>query len=134
MDRSQGRVLWPQNGAAEPCLYLTTLGRRSGRPHRIEIWFAVRDGRAYMLSGGRDRSDWVRNMMANPRVTVELAGETHAAIARVLEPNTAEDQLARELLVAKYAHAEEDLDEWGRSSLPVVLAFFTSANDQTTEL
>jgi hypothetical protein len=28
--------------ADQPCGYLRTTGRRSGRPHTIEIWFAVR--------------------------------------------------------------------------------------------
>ena len=31
--------------------YLTTTGRHSGEPHRIEIWFALADGVAYLLSG-----------------------------------------------------------------------------------
>jgi deazaflavin-dependent oxidoreductase (nitroreductase family) len=104
-------------------LYLTTVGRRTGRPHRIEIWFAVHSGRLYLLSGGRDRSDWVRNLQAYPQVTVELGHETHAGVARALEPGTAEDQLARDLLVAKYSGPEDNLEEWGRTSLPVVIAF-----------
>jgi deazaflavin-dependent oxidoreductase (nitroreductase family) len=89
--------------------------------HRIEIWFAAHDGRLYLLSGGRERADWVRNLQANPRVTVELGGETRVGAAHVLEAGTAEDQLARELLLAKYAATEDDLDEWGRTSLPVVI-------------
>jgi deazaflavin-dependent oxidoreductase (nitroreductase family) len=105
-------------------LYLTTTGRRSGRPHRIEIWFAAHSGKLYLLSGGRDRSDWVRNVKANGRVSVELAGEQHVGVARVLEPGTGEDLLARELLVAKYEPVEHNsLEEWGRTSLPVVIEF-----------
>ena len=111
---------WPAGCVGEPFLYLTTVGRRTGRPHRIEIWFAARDGRLYLLAGGRERSDWVRNLQANPWVTVELGDETRVGTARVLEPGTPEDQLARELLVAKYGETE-DLDEWGRTSLPVVI-------------
>ena len=112
---------WPARWASEPYLYLTTTGRRTGRPHRIEIWFAAHDGRLYMLSGGRERADWVRNILANPRVTVELGDETHVGVARVLEAGTSEDRLARELLVAKYGRTEGSLDEWGRTSLPVVV-------------
>jgi hypothetical protein len=65
----------------------------------------------------------VRNLQVNSRVTVELEDETHVGMARVLEAGTAEDQLARELLVAKYESTEDNLDEWGRTSLPVVLEF-----------
>ncbi len=83
---------WLARWASAPVLYLTTMGRRTGRPHRIEIWFAVHDGRIYLLSGGRDRSDWVRNILANPQVTVELAvNDTPAwpACCRKVLPRTA---------------------------------------------
>jgi hypothetical protein len=32
--------------------YLTTTGRHTGTPHRIEIWFGLGDGVVYILSGG----------------------------------------------------------------------------------
>ena len=123
MDGVPGGQHWPARWASEPFLYLTTVGRRTGRPHRIEIWFAAHDGRLYLLSGGRERADWVRNLQANPQVTVELGDETHAGVARVLDAAAPDDQRARELLVAKYAATEGDLDEWGRTSLPVVIEF-----------
>ena len=115
---------WLARWASEPYAYLTTIGRRTGRRHRIEIWFGVQNGRMYMLSGGRQRSDWVRNLQANPHVTVELGDKTRAGVAHVLEQGTAEDHLARELLVGKYRE-EDDLDEWGRTALAVVIAFTT---------
>jgi deazaflavin-dependent oxidoreductase (nitroreductase family) len=107
----------------EPYLYLTTGGRRTGRPHRIEIWFAERDGRLFLLAGSRARADWVRNVQANPRVMVELGSETRAGVAHVLQAGTPDDRLARELLLAKYASTDDDLDEWGRTALPVVIEF-----------
>ena len=76
-----------------------------------------------MLSGGRERADWVRNLEANSRVTVELGVETHVGVAYVLVAGAAEDRRARELMVAKYAATEDSLDEWGRTSLPVVIEF-----------
>ena len=116
------RAGWLARAAHEPFAYLTTSGRRTGQPHRIEIWFAVDAGRVYLMAGGRDRSDWVRNLQANPQVTVELAGETHAGTARVLQPGTPDDQRARALLVGKYQEGG-NLDEWGGASLPVVVEF-----------
>jgi deazaflavin-dependent oxidoreductase (nitroreductase family) len=106
--------------AEEPFAYLTTTGRRSGRAHRIEIWFALEGNAVYLLSGGRERADWVRNLQADPRVTVELGPETRAGVARIVPPGTPEDRRARELLVAKY-RTGNDLDAWGRTSLPVVI-------------
>jgi deazaflavin-dependent oxidoreductase (nitroreductase family) len=114
---------WPACWASEPFLYLTTRGRRSGRPHRIEIWFAADDERLYLLAGGRERADWVRNIQASPRVLVELGAETRAGVARILAPGTPEDQRARWLLVDKYADAQDDLNEWGWTALPVVIEF-----------
>jgi deazaflavin-dependent oxidoreductase (nitroreductase family) len=113
---------WLVRWASEPYVHLTTIGRRTGRPHRIEIWFAAQDGRVYLLSGGREQADWVRNLQANPRVTVELGDATHVGTAPVLRAGTAEDQRARELLVGKYREGD-DLDEWGRTALPVVIEF-----------
>ena len=73
-----------------------------------------------MLAGGRDRADFVRNAMADPRATVRIGDEEGAARARVLDPDTDEDALARRLVLAKYqAAGEGDLESWGRSALPV---------------
>ncbi len=49
-----------------PFCYLTTAGRVSGRPHTIEIWFALQGRTLFLLSGGGDRSDWVRNLRRDP--------------------------------------------------------------------
>jgi|SRR5579875_2937263 len=121
-DATHGVRPWLERWAGTPYAYVTTIGRRTGRPHRIEIWFGIRDGRLYVLSGGRERSDWVRNLQANPRVTVELGDETHDGVARILDPATAEDRCARELLVGKYREGN-NLDTWGRTALPIVIEF-----------
>ena len=121
-DAARGVQQWLARWASEPNAYLTTIGRRTGRPHRIEIWFAAQDGRVYLLAGGRERSDWVRNLRAHAQVTVELGDETHAGTAGVLRAGTVEDQRARELLVGKYREGD-NLDEWGRTALPVVVEF-----------
>ena len=38
-----------------------------------------------MLSGGGDRSNWVRNLLREPAVTVRIAGVTQAGRARVVD-------------------------------------------------
>ena len=53
--------------ADESYCYLTTTGRVSGEPREIEIWFALDGTTLYMLSGGRDGSDWVKNLLRAPR-------------------------------------------------------------------
>ena len=107
-----------------PFCYLTTTGRVSGRPHRIEIWFALWEGTVYLLSGGRDEADWVRNLLVVPVVRLELGAEVRTSTARVLVPASEEDALARRLLVEKYQPGYgEDLRGWGRSALPVAIAW-----------
>jgi deazaflavin-dependent oxidoreductase (nitroreductase family) len=104
--------------------YLTTTGRVTGRPHRVEIWFALRGDTVYLLSGGRERSDWVRNLRAEPRATFELGGEVRETTARILEPGSDEDAMARRLLVGKYTSRDpDDLGEWGRTALPIALTW-----------
>jgi len=67
---------------------ITTTGRRSGQPRRIEIVFHNIDGRIY-LSGmpSRRRRSWLANLEANPRFTFHLKGAVRAdlpATARVI--------------------------------------------------
>jgi deazaflavin-dependent oxidoreductase (nitroreductase family) len=107
--------------------YLTTTGRHTGRPHRIEIWFALSNGVVYLLSGGGDRSDWVRNLTISPDVAIEIDGEQRTRQARVVT-DPAEDATARRLVVDKYVpRYRGDLDEWGRTSLPVAIDWETPA-------
>lgn len=107
--------------ASEAFCYLTTTGRKSGRPHEIEIWFCLQDATLYMLSGGGEKSDWVANLVANPAVTVRLGDRTFSGIARVVnEPS--EDALARKLLLEKYEPGYAgDLKEWGETALPIAV-------------
>jgi deazaflavin-dependent oxidoreductase (nitroreductase family) len=95
----------------------------SGDPHEIEIWFALADGVAYLLSGGGDRSDWVKNLSATPDVTIRIGEERRAAVARVIS-DAREDALARRRVVEKYRpRYSGELDEWGRTSLPVAIGW-----------
>lgn len=107
--------------AALDFCYLTTTGRRTGHPHTIEIWFALHEDAVYVLSGGGDASDWVRNLRANPTVGLRLGDRDMIAKARVVD-DPHEDALARRLLMEKYSgRYAGDLGEWGKTSLPVVI-------------
>jgi deazaflavin-dependent oxidoreductase (nitroreductase family) len=112
--------------ADEDFCYLTTTGRVTGRPHEIEIWFSlVPETRTlYMLSGGRDRSDWVKNLRRNPEVTVRIAGEVFSGRAREAR-DAEEDELARRLLVEKYESSPGRLQNWRRTALPVAVDLST---------
>ena len=120
----------PQQFAADDFCYLTTTGRVTGRPHTIEIWFALRERTVYMLAGGRDSSDWVRNAMRDPAVSLRLRETVYAGRTRVLEAGP-EDALARQLVLDKYQLGyDEDLSEWGVESLAVAVDLEGTMNDE----
>jgi deazaflavin-dependent oxidoreductase (nitroreductase family) len=107
--------------AEEDYCYLTTTGRVSGQPREIEIWFGLEGDTLYMLSGGRDRSDWVRNLRRQPEVSVRIGDTRFTGHARVVEAPE-EHARARKLLVEKYApRYSGDLSDWGRNALPVAV-------------
>lgn len=59
---------------------LTTIGRSSGQPRRIEIWWFYVDGR-FIITGTPGPRDWLANVQANPKVIVHVAGIDLTAIA-----------------------------------------------------
>ncbi len=111
--------------ADDDYLYLTTTGRRSGRPHRIEIWYAdIGDDRTvYLLSGGGDRSDWVRNLRADPRCEISIGAPDalqRRATATVLDGDPERSEVARRMVFDKYqARYDGDLADWRERSLAV---------------
>ena len=101
--------------------YLTTIGRVTGRPHTIEIWFALNGYTLYMLAGDRDRSDWVKNALHSPEVQVKINETMLSGQARLVK-DTEEDVLARKLVAGKYIpRSSDDLTDWSRTALPVVV-------------
>lgn len=107
--------------------YLTTVGRITGKPHTIEIWFAYDGHRVYLLSGGGERSDWVRNLRAEPRVGLRIRDRDMICRAEVVS-HPDEDALARRLVLEKYRpRYGGDLEEWGATALPVAITLPASA-------
>lgn len=101
--------------------YLTTTGRVSGRPHRVEIWFAVDGDTIYLLSGSGGRSDWCRNLAATPEAEFSIDGVTRPVTGRrVTDPS--EDARARTVVFEKYrGRYGGDLVEWRDRSAPFAL-------------
>lgn len=112
----------PDDLAARDFCYLTTTGRVTGSPHRIEIWFVLVDEIVFLMAGDRDRSDWVRNLMITPDVELELGGRKRVTRARVVEDGSSEDALARRTMLEKYGDRDGgDLSTWGRTALVVAV-------------
>ena len=71
--------------AEKRVLYLTTIGRRTGLPREIEIWFVVRYERFYLFAETGEAAGWVKNIRRNPKVTVRIGEWRIDATASVLD-------------------------------------------------
>jgi deazaflavin-dependent oxidoreductase (nitroreductase family) len=71
-----------------PLLLLTTTGAKSAKT-RVSPVAYTRDGADYVViaskAGAPSHPDWYHNIVANPRITVEVGGERFAADARIAE-------------------------------------------------
>ena len=101
-DRGDVRVSsWLTDYADDECCDVTTIGRRSGKPHEIEIWFGVIDDTMYLISGNGPAADWYRNALMNPQVSVRLKRENCNGHARdVTDPD--ERRRVGDLMGQKY--------------------------------
>lgn len=105
--------------ADKKVLYLTTIGRRTGLPREIEIWFVVCRDRFYLFAETGEAAAWVKNIRSNPEVAVRIGERQCGAMARVLDRNT-----DRELWDQVAAIADQKYG-WG-DGLPVEVAPFRS--------
>lgn len=89
-------------------LYLTTMGRRSGLPREIEIWFTEHGGRFYLIAEHGERAQWVRNIVADPHVRVRVGTRAFTGVARPVSAER-EPELVRavkELSDTKYGWSD----------------------------
>ena len=104
-----------QSVADQQVLHLTTIGRSSGMPREIEIWFILYRERFYLFAETRERAGWVKNIRRNPTVSVIIAGRRIEAKARVL------DREADRTLWDEVAALARRKYDWG-DGLPVEIA------------
>ncbi|MFQ5908753.1 MAG: nitroreductase/quinone reductase family protein [Thermoplasmata archaeon] len=64
---------------------ITTIGRRTGRPRRIEIWFHRVDGRLY-ITGTPGRRGWYANLLHHREFTFHLKGGVRADLQATATP------------------------------------------------
>lgn len=78
----------------------THIGRKSGKPYQVKIWFVV-DGDRIILGTANIERQWVRNVQKTPQVKLAIAGDTFEGIARFLS-DPAEHERAMSRIQAKY--------------------------------
>jgi deazaflavin-dependent oxidoreductase (nitroreductase family) len=82
-------------------VHLTTVGRKSGQPRTVTIWYVVDAGAVYVQSGKGGKTDWYRNVKAKPEVTLDF-GELRVVGRATPIADENEARRVRELFRQKY--------------------------------
>ncbi len=99
---------------------ITTTGRTTGQPRRIEIWFHYQDGRVF-ISGIPARKDWYANMLAHPDFTFHLKQslqrDVPARATPITDKPTRREIFSRMLaLEPRMDNLRTNTDEWVEGS------------------
>ena len=104
---------------------ITTSGRASGEPRRIEIWYHVVDGR-YYITGRPGPRGWYANLLAEPKLTFHLKESTQAdlpATARaVTDPEEKRQVFLNAPKLAEYI-SEANVQQWVDGSPLIEVVF-----------
>ena len=102
---------------------ITTIGRTSGQPRRIEMWYHNLDGTVY-ITGTPGKRDWYANVLAHPDFTFHLKQDVVADLTARATPVT-DPARRREILTritGRVGHSA-DLEAWLADSPLVEVAF-----------
>ncbi len=109
------------------CLLLTTTGRVSGLPRTTAVRFYEHEGRLYVISGWGARAQWVRNLEADPSVTIQTWRGAASVIARRV---TGDEALGR---VFDWMSATPIMARWVDAlEIPFTREAFLAAGDRIT--
>jgi deazaflavin-dependent oxidoreductase (nitroreductase family) len=96
----------------EQFAYLTTIGRKSGKAHTVELWFAYADGRIYLSHEG-DYTDWMRNIVENRLARVRIGTLNLETEAAIVKEGSSREAGKRSLHEKYYGPAPKaTLDDW----------------------
>ena len=100
-------------------LEVVTTGRRTGRPHRVTVWFAYEPD-VLWLRTDRD-ADWLRNLEREERARVSIAGQEIDVHREPIDDEVAALRHVIELWRKKYG--QEWVADWyvERGRVPVRL-------------
>ena len=71
-------------------LLLTHIGRKTGLPHQTVVEVVQHDRATetyYVVSGWGEKANWYQNIMAKPKVTIQVRNQKLAAIAERVSPD-----------------------------------------------
>jgi hypothetical protein len=98
-------AITPSSSASARTVDITTIGAKTGRERRIEIWFYRVDDEIYLTTQPASRS-WYANLLQNPQFTFHLKNGVRADLSATAEP-----VLDREHRQRVFAAIVSDLDQ-----------------------
>ncbi len=113
-----------QSFAEEQVLYLTTIGRTTGLPREIEIWFVAFSERLYLFAETGEAAGWVKNIKRNPKVVVRIGNLQINGTARILDRQDDRELWDRVAAIADRKYG------WG-DGLPVEISPVSSPNTRS---
>lgn len=99
--------------ASQKFIHLTTKGRKTGRPHMVELWFARSEDKVFLSHEGEE-TDWMKNIKENGEVSFEIGGKNFTGRAHHIDDQSAEAGQCKIALYEKYygKAAKEVIDDW----------------------
>ena len=129
MDTNVAKALEIDRGssARERTVDITTIGRRSGEPRRIETWFHRVDGTVY-LTGTPGPRGWAANLEAEPAFTFHLKNGVEADLPAHATQITDEAERRRIFtglldMLGDATDISRDVDAWVAGSPLFAVAF-----------
>lgn len=110
--------------ASQKLIHLSTIGRKTGKSHKVELWFAINGTRVYLSHEGEE-TDWMKNIKKNAQVAFEIGGIDFTGEARYIADNREEAWTAKLALYEKY---------YGKASKEVIEDWFSLSRLITVEL
>jgi deazaflavin-dependent oxidoreductase (nitroreductase family) len=106
----------------EKFIYLSTVGRITGKAHTVELWFAWSNGKVYLSQEG-EQTDWMKNIQKNPDVKFKIGGRPFSGKGRVFEKGPEFEDGKRALYEKYYGKApKEKVDDWFSLSKVIALS------------
>ena len=93
-------------------IYLTTIGRKTGKPHTVEVWFSYERGNVYLSHEGK-YTDWMKNIIKDGSIELKINNKKFKGIARIVQDEMTFDKAKNSLYLKYYGQADREVvDDW----------------------
>ena len=92
---------------------LTTTGRKTGKPHTVELWFAYANGKIFLSHEG-ELTDWMKNISSNGKAAGKIGSLSFEGSGKLVKRGSAASELGEKALYEKYygKASKETIDDW----------------------